>query len=273
MAVEGISFLHTITIGEVSDPQDPGGNILEVSTQADGDFDKTNLVTDISRQVWRSTDTNEQFIKVKSEAPTQPDTVALIGTNLTADAVVILEANSVDDFDNPPFCVEMLIVNAHTTHAVFLNDFGNEYEYFRFRILDPDNPCGYIEVGRVAGGQAFTYTGGKEGLQNAFTIGYTDTSKSMTNEGYSRPSNTNILFRTLQGMLSKMETRDDKDNTNFLGLIEMIENVKTNRPFLTILDRNNPRIFTAWTEFSNLPNLAYDINELATADLKLQEVF
>ena len=31
------------------------------------------------------------------------------------------------------------------------------YNYYRFRILDPSNPCGFIEIGRIVAGLSFTF--------------------------------------------------------------------------------------------------------------------
>lgn len=269
-SVEGISFLDQIKVGEISNPNNPGENLVSITSTADGDFDAVNLFTDPLRHVWRSTDTLTQEIIIKTTTAITIDTFAIMGHNFSELAVVTLEANTFNDFTSPPISIGIPVT---PKNMVLTENLGFDMQYYKLTIVDPGNPCGYIEIGRIAGGISNIFLGGKENITDAFTVTLDDKSQSLTNEGFSRPSNSKILIRRLNGIISKMETKDGKDNSNYLKLLDVVCNVKTNRPFVFILDRGDPTLFLGWMEFTTLPTFSFTVNELTNATLSMEEVF
>lgn len=268
---EGISFLYSFDLGN-RNVNNPGVNIVSVSSQAVGDFDKANLFTDSTRQRWRSTDVlTEQTIVIKADLKANIDTFAILGHNFTNSAVVRVEANYNNSFVAPPFS-QVVPIDETSENLVLANEgFGGEYEYYRVRILDPANPCGYVEVGRIVGGRAFTYTN-NEDITDNYRIRYRDESERMRTQGYFRASNENVLTRQFSATFQKIRTVLP-DNENFLQFREMFKTVKTTRPFLTILDRLNPRVFNVWGQLDNLPDESFTINQFVNYPISIEEVF
>jgi hypothetical protein len=264
----GIAFLHQIELGTISDPNDPNANLLSVTSTAAGDFEGWYMFTDTIRQVWRSVDTNLQEIVFKSDIPVRIDTLAILGHNFSNLAVVTLEANSINDFTAPPIQVNLTV---SARNMVMLNDLGFDLQYYKLKILDPLNECGYIEIGRICGGTRFQFIE-CEDIKDDFSISYVDYGQKLTNEGFSRPANKKILARRLDASFAKMSTLAGQDD-NYQGLLSLIDNVRTTLPFLTILDPGNPTLFLAWTEFEDLPSFEFTINGYVEAKLRVEEVF
>ena len=267
----GISFLYEFDVGNTL-VENFGSNVLRVSSQAVGDFDKGNVTTESTREVWRSADVlTEQEIVLKAELKTQIDTFAILGHNFTEGAVVRIQANIDDVWIAPPFN-QVVVVDSETQNIVLANNgFGADYEYYRVTVLDPSNPCGYIEIGRLIGGRAFTFTN-DEDISDSYQIGYNDESERMRTQGYFRASNENVTVRTFSANIAKIFTITGND-ANFRGFRAMRSYVKTTRPFLVILDRENVETLNMWGQFNDLPNESFGVNQFATMPIKIEEVF
>lgn len=268
---KGISFLYEFDLGNKL-AENFGSNILRVSSQAAGDFDKGNITKESTREVWRSADVlTTQEIVIKAELKTQIDTFAILGHNFTPGAVVRVQANIDDVWVAPPFN-QVVIVDEEVNNLVIANDgFGAEYEFYRVTILDPANPCGYVEVGRIIGGRAFTFTQ-NEDITDNYQIGYKDESESMRTQGYFRASNENVTVRTFSANFSKLFSITGQDD-NFRGFRKFRKYVKTTRPFLTILDRDNVRTFNMWGQLTDLPSESFGVNQFASMPISIEEVF
>ena len=265
---KGITFLHKITVGTIPDPNNPAQNFLSATSTAAGDFAGEFMFTDTLRQVWRSTDTTQQEIVIQSDFPVRIDTFAILGHNFSSNAVVTFEANSVNDFSSPPISVNMTVTERN---MVLLQDLGFEFEFYKITILDPTNECGFIEIGRLAGGLNFQFSN-NEDITDNFSIGSVDFSQQIQTEGFNRPSNSKVLADTLNATFAKISTKSGQDD-NFQGLRTLIDNVKTTRPFLTILDPNNVSLLIMWGQFMEIPTFNFTINNFVTANIRIQEVF
>jgi len=266
---QGISFLYEFDLGN-KHVDDPAQNILSVTSTAPGDFDPANMTSEATRERWRSSGVLvTQEIVWKAEQASNIDTFAILGHNFSEDAVIQLQANISNNFAAPPVTIN---IPWRKENIVWLNELGGEYEYYKISILDPTNPCGYIEIGRVIGGRAFTITN-NEDIKDAFNIGKKDMADQMKTEGFFRQSNQRIKVRTLSASFAKLETKLGLSNENFLGLREMFDYVGETVPLLTILDRNNPDLFTAWGQFDSIPSESFTTNEFMTSSFKFSEVF
>lgn len=264
----GISFLHSFDLGN-RDVNNPGVNILSVSSTAVGDFDKANLTTESVRHGWRSASIlSFQDIVIQAEQVAQIDTFAILGHNLTEDAVIIIQANIADNWVAPPFS---MTVPWTKKNIVLCQDFGDEYEFYRVRLLDPANPCGYIQVGRIVGGRAFTFTE-NEDITDDIDISYDDMADRSKTEGFFMASNNKVVARELDVKWAKLYTIATKNN-NFLQLREMFEVVGTTKPFLTIVERGDPGFCSIWGQIDKLPKESYTINKFVSESLKIKEMF
>lgn len=264
----GISFLYQWDLGSRS-ILNPGINILSVTSQADGDFDKSNLTTDSLRHVWRSASIlSWQEIVIQADIASQIDTFAILGHNFSEDAVVQVQANVDNNFAAPPFSVTIPWAKLN---MVLCQDFEEEYEFYKIRVLDPTNPCGYIEIGRIVGGRAFTFMDGED-ITDDFTIDWSDKAKRMDSEGFSRFSNETVKVRSLQARFMKLRTITGS-NTNFLGWRRMMETVGITRPLLVILDRTDPARLALWGLFSRIPAESYTINGFMNQNFSIDEEF
>lgn len=265
--IQGISFLHEFDLGNRLDDSF-GDKIISVTSTAVGDFDKSNLFQDSTRLRWRSADTANQEIVLQADISSNIDTFAIIGHNLSDSAAVQLQANIANNFLAPPVTVIIPITEFNMMHTVSL---GAEYEFYKLTIIDPANPCGYIEIGRIVAGRAFTMAE-NEDITDSYSIGTKDMAKKMKTEGFFKASNENVLVRTFNAQFQKISTVAGAD-TNFLGLRNLFRNVRTTRPFLTILDRGNPGLFNVWGELQTIPGESYGINQFVSMPLSVEEVF
>jgi hypothetical protein len=267
----GISFLYSFDFGN-RDVENPGSNILRVTSTAAGDFDKANLTTESTRHRWRSNDVlTLQEIVIKAEIKSKIDTFAILGHNFSSTAVVRLQGNVSDNWVAPPLN-QVLVIDEDSENIIFCSDnVSGEYSYYRITILDPSNTCGYVEIGRIVGGRAFTFVN-NEDITDSYTIGQEDKSEKAATQGFYKASNENVVVRTFSANFEKLFTISGS-NQNFVNFKKMTKNVKTTRPFLTILNRDNPIVFNIWGQLSNLPSYSYGVNQFNSFPIQIEEVF
>lgn len=264
---EGFSFLHQFDLGNRL-TENFGDKIISVTSTAAGDFDKSNMYRDSSRLRWRSSGVATQEIIFQADISSEIDTFAIIGHNFSDSAAVILEANTTNNFVAPPFTAVIPYAEANMIHASAL---GSDYEYYKLTIIDPANPCGYIEIGRVVAGRAFIMQA-DEDISDSYSISTADKSKKMATEGFFRASNENVLVRSFSASFQKLDTRTGSDD-NFQGLRTFFKNVRTTRPFVAILDRDNPSLFNVWAQLNSIPSENYGINQYVNMSFQIEEIF
>lgn len=270
MAVtQGIRFLHRFSLGEY-DTTFPGANVISVTSTASGDFDKKNLTTTPLREVWRSaTAATTQEIVIQANDPSIViDTFALLNHNLTDLAVVTLEANFTNNFAAPPLSINL---SWNAKHMVLVQSLGVAYEYFKIKIVDPTNPCGYLSIGRIIAGESFTMSD-NEDITDDIKNGRDDLAYKMKTEGFFRASNERVKVRKLGIRFSKLRTMPGEDD-NFLNLQDLFENVGETYPFLTVVDPNDPYFIVMWGQIDSLPADDFDINRYVNFSFQIQEVY
>lgn len=265
---KSIAFLYTFDLGN-RHVDNPSENILSVTSTAPGDFDVSNITTESTRRVWRSaTAATEQSIIIKAEKKTDIDIFAILGHNFTESAVIKVEANISNNFLAPPV-TRYLAWNEYVVVSPVA--FGGLYEYYRISILDPSNPCEYLEIGRVVGGRVLQLIN-NEDITDTYSVGKKDYSETMKTEGYFRQSNENIIARTFSASFGKIYTTTGFD-TNYKNLVKMFETVKITKPFLTVLDMDNPYKMIMWGQLTDIPDDAFGINDFVNFPLRIEEVF
>jgi hypothetical protein len=265
---KSISFLYAFDLGN-RHIDVPTQNILHVTSTAEGDFNIANITTDALRNKWRSASAlTKQEIIIKAEKKSEIDCFAILGHNFTPEALIQVQANISNNFLAPPVTITAAWGE---NNIVIPNSFGGQYQYYKISILDPANPCGFVEIGRVIGGKLLQLTH-DEDITDSYKIGYKDLSESMKTQGYFRASNENIVQRTFDASFSKLHTQIGS-NDNFMKLRKFFHTVKTIQPFLTILEIENPYKFNMWGQLTDIPNESFGVNDYVSFPLKVEESF
>jgi hypothetical protein len=268
MSANGIRFLYQFSVGEYN-YQNPGVNVVSVTSTAAGDHDKVNLTTSPLRQTWRSTDTTNQEIVIQANDTTvTPDIFAILNHNLTEDAVVTLQCAYTNDFSAPALTVPFIW---NEKHMAIVQDLGQAYSYYKIKIIDPGNPCGFVEIGRIVAGQTFAFTN-NEDIDDGISISTDDLASTMQTEGFFRASNERVKLETLQVKFPKLSSRNGED-TNYKGLIKMMRFVGTTQPFLTVVDPNEPYFSLMWGQLKMIPGRMYSINRYTDFNMSIEEVY
>lgn len=268
---EGISFLYNWDLGN-KDLVNFGSNILYVSGTASGDFDKGNMTTDPLRQVWRSASVlGWQEIIIKAELSSTIDTFAILNHNFTENAVINFQANISNNFLAPPI---NLFIPWQKFHIVMCQNLGANYEYYRVRVLDPTNPCGYIQIGRIVGGRAFTLdkTQNGEDITDDITYDWEDMADQLKTEGFFRASTERIKVRSLSVRFNKLMSAAP-NNQNWKSIRVMSEYIGITKPFLTVVDRLDPSFISIWGQLNKLPSEDFTINRFVNLRLAMVEVW
>lgn len=269
MATEGIKFLYQFSVGEY-DQLNPGSNVLSVTSTAAGDFDKANLTTTPLRETWRSLNVSvaQEIVIEANDLTNSVNVFAILNHNLSPDATVLLMANTVNNFAAPAVT---LAFSYNEKHLVIAQDFGTPYRYFKIKIVDPTNPCGYVEIGRILAGKAFTFTQ-DEDITDDFSISGRDLAYKMDSEGFFRASNERVQVDKLSLKFDRLNTSSGL-NGNYLGLRTMVKFVGETLPFLTVLDPADPYFEVVWGQIDALPSRSHTVNRYTSLQFDIQEVF
>ncbi len=266
----GIKFLYQFSVGEYNTTF-PGLNIISVSSTAAGDFDKKNLTTTPLRETWRSGSilTTQEIIIEANDLNTVPDVFALLNHNLTSLAVVQLQASLTDPtFLSPAFTVNF---QWNKKHIALVQDLGLAYRYYKIKITDPTNPCGFIEIGKIIAGKSFTFTK-NEDITDKIGVSNDDLSYKMKTEGFFRASNERVKVQKISLKFQNLTTVVGEDD-NYQGLLAMLDEVGETLPFLTIVDPSEPYFKLIWGLIDNMPSESYDINRYVDFGMNIQEVY
>ncbi len=265
---KGISFLSAFDFGN-RNVNNPGANILSTPALASGDFDKANLTTESLRHVTRTADASgwKNFV-IQAELSSQVNTIGILGHNFSSAAIIQVQANTSDLWTAPPVTITVPWVKKN---IVSVSDLGATYEYYRVRVLDPSNPCGYVQIGRIVGGRALIMED-NEDITDDVTISEKDMADVTVTEGYFRASNENVKVKTLKASFRKLNNTTG-ENANLLGLLDMFDNVGITKPFLTILERANPSELSIWGQLDSIPTRKKTINEFTSLPISISEVF
>lgn len=267
-ATVGIKFLYQFTVGEY-DYVNPGSNIISVTSQASGDHDKVNLTTNPLRQTWRSADLGTQEIVIAAnDTNFVPDVFAILGHNFSEDAVVILYASFTNNFTVPALTLPF---TWNEKHMVINASLGSAYPYYKIKIIDPTNECGFLEIGRIAAGLSFTFTN-NEDITDDFQVTTEDLASQTRTEGFFRASNERVKVDTLTVKFMKLDSRPGFD-TNYKGLYKMTRFVGTTLPFLTIVDPFDTYFVLHWGQAKMVPGRSFAINRYTDFGLSIEEVY
>ncbi len=265
----GIKFLYTFSVGEF-DLNNPGVNIISVTSQAAGDHSPTNLTTTPLRQTWRSDSGIGSFQEIVIQAndtAVVPDVFALLNHNFTDIATVQLLGSMTTDFTG----ATTIPFTWTKKNLILLQDIGTAFNYYQIRILDPTNPCGFVEVGRIIGGRSFTMTD-NEDITDSISIKTKDLAYRTNTEGFFRAFNERVKVDQLSIRFQKLVTETGL-NANYLGLLDLMDTVGETFPFLTIVDPDDQTFANVWGQIETLPGRSFGINRFVDFGFNIGEIF
>jgi hypothetical protein len=126
--------------------------LISASSQAAG-LPATNVAQIWKSRPWRSTGCTDEWIKFDFGAAAAVRAFLAVGFNLTPYATVRIQANATDVWTSPSIDVALTY---HAAVLLYLWSSDQSYRFWRLSIVDPGNPDGYIEIGRIFLGQTAT---------------------------------------------------------------------------------------------------------------------
>lgn len=194
------------------------------SSTAPGDFSVLNLNTDVVEQVWRSAPGFVVGVNLTcdSQLPqgVAPDTIAILGHNLTTSATVTLYGSMDPTFGTIGVAIPLEAREGSMYYIA--EEFPLQtYRYWRFSIDDFTNPAGFLEIGTILFGNALVFHG--ENFVDDVEYAIKDFADTVRTAGHTNVSNS----RALKNLLS-LEFRFLKFNApNFRAIRNMLRQDRT----------------------------------------------
>lgn len=229
-------------------PKGTGQNWSASDTDA-GDFDVSNLNTDIVEQRWQtSAAVTSAILSCDTETTqgTSIDTLALLSHNLTTSANVTVEG-SVNASFSPvgyTFAVEPTRGDAIYIAPTFP---VQQFRYWRIVISDPTNPNGRIYIGTVLFGTTVILQG--ECFVDEVTRGLRHFADKVQTAGFTNVSNDRALKRAVSIEFRMMKYRKG----NYKNLRAIFEYARTSLKCLWVPDPQQVDRFTLFAKMPSLP--------------------
>jgi hypothetical protein len=189
-------------------------NWVSNSTAA-GDFDVNNVNTDIVEQVWRSDTPDIPGVSLECDTGLPQgvavDTVAVLGTNITTSATVVLQGSNVSNFATIDREITLFPVSNGNMYHVSESLPSTQQRYWRLNIDDPTQPDGYLEVGIILFGSAEIFFG--ECFRDQISFQQRDFAKTVRTEGQTNVMNSRSQKRKLGLEFQSLEITNNNYNT------------------------------------------------------------
>ena len=209
-----------------SNPSATGQNWqVFVGGTATGDYDASNLNTDIIEQIYRSTTANNVILRCDTETAqgVSPDTFAILGHNLSKGALVTITGATNSDMTGQIFTTTLDINTENAYYIVPEGDFPlDQARYWQFAFQDPSNSDGYIQIGTILFGRSVIMD--RENFNARVRFGHRHFKDEIRTEGFTTVSNDRALKKYLRidfqnlsfgtGNYTKLANIFDKDRTS-----------------------------------------------------------
>lgn len=245
-------------------PKGTGLNWLASSTMA-GDFDASNLNTDIVEQVWRSNGTTSATLFNDSEKNQGAaiDTFAIYNHNFTSSAVITLEASNTSDFASVLEVIGLQVtpINMFYIAPTFPMQ---QYGFRRIVISDPTNPDGYLQAGTIIFGTSEIFT--KEDIVDKITRRNKHFADKVTTEGFTNASNDRALKRIVSIAVESLAYSEGDINI----LFTVFDEVRTSLKALWIPSPKDPKRFAVFGKLADMPEEQHSVmgpNEADTVSI------
>lgn len=192
-------------------------------------FEPSNMQNNTKSSVWR-TSTTTGLIQVTWQSPQIGNCVAFAFANFSSTAKVFVEfyLNGVLVLQTPgtPICAYAplatwawgeipLGVNAFSQTSVYGRIWvpTTTFDFMYFRIEDPDNPAGHLDISRMIVGQSWSP---KYNPDYGVEVVHQDTSKQYRTDSGDLKTDLGTMHRTLKMNISNMDTEDRGRLSNIL---------------------------------------------------------
>lgn len=231
---------------------------------AAGDFGVNNINTDIPEEVYRS---GNQFVTLDCDVGKpqgiSPDTWAIWNHNLTSGAVVTVVASNDPSFSSTLYDFKMSWTKNNMFYiTTVLNYPYPQARYYRWSIVDVDNPDGYIQIGNILFGGAVIFNG--DCITDNISMSYNEFKDEIPTEGFTTVVNPRALKKSIV-----LEFRDlSFGRGNYTNLVNNVFlDARTSLRCIWIPYMEQPERFAVFGKMREIPTEAHRVLGDANEDL------
>jgi hypothetical protein len=242
-------------IDSVFDATDSVGLVtISASSEAAG-LPVANVQSPFIRKVYRSTDTNREFIRWDLGSPQQVRQIFIGNHNFSKTAGIQIKGHTSSNFSSPSFTESLSVVT--DSLGITLNKINTffstvqTYRHWRLDIVDPGNASSGLQVGRVMAGSPINP---RRNLSDGFTRRQVDPSRGVQTAGRQGYFKKRDRYEELTFSMPRME-RSDWDE------IQGIYNkVGLHSPFVVALQPDTRPIHdTFYVQFAQPLNMDHQV--------------
>lgn len=237
-------------------PVATGLNWVANSTAA-GDFDVSNLNTDIVEQVWRSNGTIAGLeLKCDTEISQGVflDTFAILGHNFTISASIQLQGSTTSNFATVNFSTDLNVIRNHDNiYYIAPNLPTTSYRYWRVLVTDVTNTDGYLQVGTIVFGSSIIFQG--ECFVDQVSRSTKHFSDKVETEGFTNVSNDRALKYAVG--LDFRSLRYNRGNYN--NIRGVFDYARTSLKCLWIPTPQYPQRFAVFGKLPQIPSETHNV--------------
>lgn len=256
----------------------------------------TNLVTELRREVFKTTDTDGGWVKAVFDMPRRCTAFGLVEHNLSPSAQVRLQANSLDSFsgetpyDETFTALEatvgfgqdgfgkwgfggVVVPNQNRLQPPLVKFLGTdangwtpEYRYWKWTISDPDNTQGYHVFGVAFLGDCYTP---RRNFVRGLKHRIIDPTQTRFSEGRQPWSDRQELYSRVQFTIRNLTDQD-----KHIGLRQVFDEVGTFRDFILVLEPGTAlgmQNMTFWGRFTGNMDFEQQRYDSHTVNIEFEE--
>jgi len=231
-------------------PSRGNGTNWTTNSQAVGDFDVTNLNSDIVEEVWRSATGSKTGINLICDTGLNQgayiDTLAILNHNLTKNASVTVVGSMTPDFAT---IVQTILVTTETENSFYISPELplTSARYWKFIIDDATNPNDYLQIGTIIFGSAIIFHG--ENYANPLRFKRTNYADGVETEGFSYVKNDRGIKRNVDIDFKSINF----NGGNYKNMVEIFETARTTLKALWIPTPQYASRYAVFGKLSELP--------------------
>lgn len=253
-----------------------GDNWTASSEHGAEDFDVKNLNTDIVEQYYRTADGDPDTTLTCDTGLVQGvavDTIAILNHNLTTSAQVQVQGSKDGTFGPPDITFNMTVTRLNMFYiAPELPTLDGQNRYWRFIIVDSENPDDFIRIGTIVFGASRIFSL-KECYVQPMKRKRNHYADKLKTEGYTAITNDKTLKRKLTLAFESL----NRKLQNYRILDELFDTARTSLKCLIIPTPRFPERHTVFAKLTDLPEESIECNdddgeeELITLDCEWDE--
>jgi hypothetical protein len=235
---------------------------FDKSSEASNDHEIVNIKSDIVEKTWRSTGCASEWVQWDAGAGNTIaiDTFALINTNFSPTAVLTLLAYGTGSDDAPadwgvsgiPIATIAMPTDETEDNVIWCNPGAppfTAYRHWRLVIEDPSNTDGFVEIGRLIGGEAFVFD--SENCTKDIEFGFKNFKNEVNLNGFTSASNNRALKKHLRLTFQDLNV---VSQANYGEWNRMVKYCRDTLKMLVIIDPTEPYRFSVFSKLTEIPS-------------------